>query len=120
VSEVLVAVRSKDDPGYDKVAKGAVFMAAPDFALPMSRADFEQVLGLCSEPRIVRSRVTPKMQDYQLVRVEMQCRGKDHPKPVAVVWDIMADDDRIFAVLPGGIEHVWPNLNSAPMLQRPH
>ncbi len=108
VIRLIAAAATGTDTEYDVIAKGMVFMAAPDFALPLDRAEFKKILSVCSAPAVISSRAFPKMPQAQAVRISMNCAAKEGGARVDFVADVMADDAHVFAMLPGGVERVWP------------
>ncbi len=108
VTRLLNATRAKDDVSFEKIARGLVIMLAPDFGVPVSRAKFEEAFKDCTNQQVVSSDPFPKMPEAQVVRVTMQCQPEQHPKPIDVVADFMADDEHVFGVFPGGVSRIWP------------
>ena len=114
VAKMLKATKDKDNPTYDKIARGMVVMLAPDFGMPVDRAKFEQSLTDCTAPQVISSRPFPIRPEVQAVRIAMKCTDKDHPRPFDAIADIMADNEHTFAVMPGGVESVWPPKKGKP------
>ena len=112
VTRLLAAASTGTRADYDAIGKGMVFMAAPDFALPLEHADFQKMLSICSKPTVVSSKPFPKLPQAQAVRIAMNCANKEKNTRVDFIADIMADDVHAFAVLPGGVERVWPDRAS--------
>ena len=108
VKRLLDATFSKDDIAFDKVARGIVFMLAPDFAAPVSREKFEASFKDCTPPLVTGTAPFSKLPKVQAVRISMKCHTKDHPEPIEAMAEIMADDEHAFAVFPGGVTKVWP------------
>ena len=108
VSRLFNSSVTKSSADYDKIAKGMVIMLAPDFGFPLDLPKFKEAFASCTVPVVVSVRPFPKVPKAQAVRVAMKCTGKEHPKVIDAVADIMADDQHTFAILPGGVESVWP------------
>jgi hypothetical protein len=108
VTHLFEAMQAKDDAAYDRIGRGMVVMVAPDMALPVTRTSFEQSLSGCTTMKVVSSRAFPKMPEAQAVRISMRCQDEKHPKGADASADIMADNEHVFMVFPGGVEEVWP------------
>lgn len=108
VARLLDATAASDDIAFDKVAGGMVIMLAPDFGAPVSRAKFAASLEGCVAIHVMNSVPFPQMPEMQSVRITMQCRKHEDSQPVAVVADVMADNEHAIAVFPGGVSKIWP------------
>ena len=108
VERLFAAVRVKDSAAFDRIARGVVIMVAPDFAVTLDRRTFEQTFAGCSAPQVVSARPLPTDANARAVRIEMTCVTEDRPQAAKVVADLIADDQHVMAVLPGGLEQVWP------------
>jgi hypothetical protein len=108
VTRLLEVTRAGDDAGYDKIARGMVIMFAPDAGAPATRADFAQLLKICTGQRVVSSRPFQDLPKAQAVRIAMQCHDGAHPQPKAMVADIIADDEHALMFFFGGVSRLWP------------
>lgn len=108
VTRLLEATFSKDDAGFDKIARGIAFMLAQDFGAPVSRDKLEASFKDCTRPRVVSAEPFPKVPQAQVVRISMQCHTAAHPQPLDAVADVMADNEHAFAIFPGGVAKIWP------------
>ncbi len=83
-------------------------MFTSDFGAPATRAEFAQILKLCTDRKIGESSAIRRMKEFRTVRLTMRCTLDPKLAPTAMVMDIIVNDDVAVAALTGGIEAIWP------------
>ncbi|KQN37748.1 hypothetical protein ASG37_12100 [Sphingomonas sp. Leaf407] len=105
---LLEATDAGDDAAFQRTTHQFTVMFTGDFGAPATRADFAQILKLCTDRKIGESSVVHRMKEFRTVRLTMRCTLDPKLTPAAMVMDIMANDDVAVAALTGGIEAIWP------------